>query len=55
MNIISVAVMASDRVNQFLSKLGFPFNFIPKDTQDFFYNVTRQTMEMRKTDTDKVQ
>ena len=41
-------------LNEFLIKLGMPLNIIPKKNQEFFYGITRQTMELRKTDKDQV-
>ena len=37
-----------------LQKLGINVDFFPKDIQDFFENVTRQTINMRKSDQDQV-
>ena len=41
-------------LNDFLIKLGMPLNLIPRKNQEFFYGITRQTMELRKTDKDQV-
>ena len=37
-----------------LPKLGIDMDFFPKDIRDFFENVTRQTINMRKSDQDQV-
>ena len=37
-----------------LMMLGMHINFVSKDVTDFFHNITKQTIEMRKVDSDQV-
>ena len=37
-----------------LNKLGFSIGVFAKDITDFFFNIIRQTMDLRKTEQDQV-
>ena len=41
-------------LNKLLLKMGYPLSTMPKDAEDFFYEITKQALEMRSADVDKV-